>query len=148
MRTLTLATLALSTAILAPAADAPKDVADTLKQLEKKMADAGVKRDAKVIEDLEAADFVSIYPDGAVVDRKADVGSITSGDFTAQAINVDDMKVRTYGNVAVITGRSVLKGAKYKKDDISGEYRFTDVWVKSGGAWKIVSSQGTAVAKK
>ena len=148
MRKLTIAILALSTAVVAPAADAPKDVADTLKQLEKKMAEAGVKKDAKVIDDLEAPDFFAIYPDGTVADKKADVGSITSGDFTAQANEVDDMKVRTYGNVAVVTGRSVLKGAKYKTQDISGEYRFTDVWLKNGNSWKLVSSQGTQVAKK
>ena len=39
------------------------------------------------------------------------------------------MNVRTYGGSAVITGRSTIK-ANVKGKKVSGEYRFTDVWIK------------------
>ena len=38
------------------------------------------------------------------------------------------MKVRIYGEAALITGRSTIK-AKVKGQDASGGYRFTHVWI-------------------
>ena len=58
----------------------------------------------------------------------------------------NEMKVRTYGDTAVSTGRSTIK-AKVNGQDASGEYRFTDVWVKRGDRWQAVASQVTRIAK-
>jgi len=54
------------------------------------------------------------------------------------------MAVRVYGETAVVTYRSTDKGM-YKDMDISGQYRWTDVFVKQGGQWRIVSTQGTPI---
>jgi hypothetical protein len=45
----------------------------------------------------------------------------------------------------VATGRSTIK-AKMKGEDVSGEYRFTDVWIKQGEQWQAVASQVTRIA--
>ena len=48
---------------------------------------------------------------------------------------------------AFITGRSVIKNGKYtvpdqkKPIDITGEYRFLDVYAKRDGKWQVVASQ-------
>ena len=55
------------------------------------------------------------------------------------------MKVRVFGNAAVVTGRTTIKGGKYKGKDISGQYRFTDTWVKRNGHWLCVASANTRV---
>jgi hypothetical protein len=39
--------------------------------------------------------------------------------------------VRTYGEAAVITGRSTIE-AKVKGQEVCGAYRFTDVWAQHG----------------
>ena len=36
--------------------------------------------------------------------------------------------------------------ATYKQQDISGKYRFLDVFARHKGAWKAVATQLTAVA--
>ena len=46
------------------------------------------------------------------------------------------MNVRIYGEAAVITGRSTIK-AKVKGQDVSGEYRFTHVWIKRSDRWQV-----------
>ena len=52
------------------------------------------------------------------------------------------MKVRIFGDTAVVTG-SYKEKSTYKFKDTSGKYSFTDVWVKRGGDWQIVAEQTT-----
>jgi len=57
-----------------------------------------------------------------------------------------EMNVRTYGGAAVIAGRSTIK-ADVKGEKVSGEYRFTDVWIKQDNRWLAVASQVTRIAE-
>ena len=54
--------------------------------------------------------------------------------------------MRVYGKTAVVTGLSTIKGT-YQKKDISGKYRFIDVFVKKKkkSEWKVVATQVTAI---
>lgn len=117
-------------------------------QLEHDWANADVKGDTAALERLEAADFTFTAPDGAVTGKTDDVNDLKTGNFKAEAIDLDDMKVHLYGNAAVITGKATLKNAKWHGKDISGDYRFTDVWAKVNGNWQVVASQSAAVAKQ
>jgi ketosteroid isomerase-like protein len=56
------------------------------------------------------------------------------------------MKVRVYGDMAVATYGSTDKGS-YKGKDISGRFRWTDVFVKRNGRWEIVAGQGTRISQ-
>ena len=66
---------------------------------------------------------------------------MSRGDY---CMNIDEMKVRVYGDTAVVTGQSTVKGM-FKTQDISGKYRWTDVFVKRDGKWQIVNAQLTPV---
>ena len=55
---------------------------------------------------------------------------------------LDDVKVRVFGDVALVTFYQNEK-SKFGNEDCSGRYAFTDVWVKRDGTWKAVASQGT-----
>jgi len=57
-----------------------------------------------------------------------------------------DTRVQDYGNVGVVTG-CLLEKAQYKNTDISGTYRFTDVWAKRKGKWEHVAGQETLVVQ-
>jgi ketosteroid isomerase-like protein len=54
--------------------------------------------------------------------------------------------VRVHGDVAVVTSRNTIKGT-YMGKDISGAYRGTDVFVKRGGQWQVLTTQATAVTQ-
>ena len=58
----------------------------------------------------------------------------------------DDMKVRVYGDVAIVTGRQTLQGTA--KGYVSGPRRFTDIFVKRNGRWQCAGGQSTLVAAK
>lgn len=55
------------------------------------------------------------------------------------------MTVHVYGDAAVVTGKASLRNAKYKGKDISGDYLFTDTWVRKGGRWQVVASHDSKV---
>ena len=104
-----------------------------------------IKRDMSVLESFTAEDYTGTSPDGAFYTRAQARDSITSGDYVLESAELDDMKVRVYGDTAVLTGRSTEK-SKYKGQDVSGQYRFIDVFVKQGGRWRVVASQVTRIA--
>jgi hypothetical protein len=57
------------------------------------------------------------------------------------------MKVRIFGDVAVVTGSDDEKSS-YKGKDTSGHYVWIDVFVKRKGKWQAVASQSTLVPAK
>ena len=83
--------------------------------------------------------------DAAGVNRADYVKGVT-GDTTFTAFKITTLKVRTYGDTAVVIGIATI-AAKIKGEDESGDYSFTDVFVKQKGEWKAASGQATPVAK-
>lgn len=118
-----------------------------LKRIEQELTDALLKGDASVFERYLADTFISTGPDGVVMSKAEFIAPIKSGDLKFESSKFDDMKVKAYGNTAFLTYQTTDKGT-YKGNDLSGQYRWTDVFVKQDGGWQIVATQGTRVAGK
>jgi ketosteroid isomerase-like protein len=119
-------------------------VEEELMKLERDGIEAMKRNDITFMEKLEAPDFLFIDPTGMVHTRDEDLAIARSGDLKIESMNIDEMKVRVYGDTAVVTGQSTVKGA-FKTQDISGKYRWTDVFVKRNGKWQLVNAQLTQV---
>jgi ketosteroid isomerase-like protein len=74
------------------------------------------------------------------------MANMKSGELKFESMDLKESKVRVYGDTAIVTGQSRVKGS-FKGQDISGTYSFTDVFVKSKGQWRAVSSQITRVTE-
>ena len=123
-------------------------VENVLMQMERDWAQTVVKGDAATLDRIEAADFTFIDSEGTVGAKAQDLADIRSGAWKAQAVSMDELKVRVFGNTAVVTGRVTLKGTQYKGKDVSGQRRFTDVFVSRDGRWQAVASQGTKISAR
>ena len=76
------------------------------------------------------------------------MADVKSGTLKLESSTYSDMKVQVSDpDMAVVVYRSNDKGT-YKGKDISGEYRWLDVFVKRGGKWQIAIDQGTQIAKQ
>jgi ketosteroid isomerase-like protein len=117
-------------------------VEDQIKEREQNWAQATVKEGAAAVDQYEADDIIDTDPSGRVTDKAQDKTDLSSGDLKFQSIELSDLKVHIYGNIAVAAGTSTIKGT-YKGQDITGKYRFTDTWVKRNGKWQAVASQST-----
>jgi ketosteroid isomerase-like protein len=121
-------------------------VEQDLMQLEQKLADAFVKGDMAFF-GSHLADNATLTDPGGMVNTKAQLeADVKSGALKLESSKIDDMKVQTHGDVAIVTYKTTDKG-KYKEMDISGEYRWIDVFVKKDGKWMIVAGQGTPIRK-
>ena len=125
-----------------------------LLKLEREWATAAQSHNAEPVKRILADDAVMVYPDGTTGTKADEVKTIESGAITADGWETLDPKVTVIdADSAFITGSSVIKNGKYKDPnqkkpiDISGEYRFLDVYVKRDGKWQAVASQATKIAK-
>jgi len=126
--------------------DAINNLTEEVTRLNRRWMEAYVRRDTAFLEQYLADDYVSTFPDGTVLDKQGEIESLKSGDIALTEMTPSEMNVRTYDGAAVITGRSTIK-ANVKGKKVSGEYRFTDVWIKQDNHWRAVASQVTRIAE-
>ena len=107
---------------------------------------AQFKKDRATMERLMAHDYVYTHSNGTVNDKAADIKETMSDDIKWTGTKSDDLKVRTYGNVAVVTGQVTLTGSA--KNYVPGPRRITEIWVKRDGRWQNVGGQTTLVPSK
>lgn len=109
------------------------------------------EKDVEAVKRVEADDAIFVYPDGTTGDAAQDIKDIESGALSADSWEMADLKVKVLDNdAAVVTGRSIVKGGKYKAPDgktidISGQYRFIDTFARRNGQWKVVAGISTAI---
>jgi ketosteroid isomerase-like protein len=110
--------------------------------MERQAREASIRRDAEFSERTLAEDYVAITPLGQVTTKQDTISARKSGQLRYDTINVSDMVVRVYGDMAVVTARADVKGHQLG-EDFSGPYRYTRVWVRRTGHWQAVSYQAT-----
>ena len=148
---LLLGTLAVSSAAAAQhVAVHPRSGFDTSEQesmrqvidMERQMKEALLRRDADFSSRTLSEDYVAITPLGQVTTKQETIAARRSGQLRYESINVSDMVVRVYGDMAVVTARADVKGRQLG-EDFSGPYRYTRIWVRRSGRWQTVSCQAT-----
>ena len=116
--------------------------------LENEWRDALVKHDWAFLDQILADDCIWTDPDGNVWTKAQFLASLKSGEDVISSLVSDDMEVRVYGDTAVVTGRTTVK-EQYKGKDISGQYQWTDMWVKDyAGRWQCVASHSSRAPLK
>jgi len=115
-----------------------------IRELEEKRNDAIVHGDAAALERMTADDYTFVTLRGEMLTKADVVRNFRSGAAKYQSRTISDLKIRIYGNSAVVTGRAVQKGAENGKD-YSGDYWFTRVYVRQDGQWKTVALQTTLI---
>jgi len=113
---------------------------------------AGETYDVEAIRRIVADDAVLVYPDGTPGTKADEVRIAETKAITGRWEMIDPKVTVLSADSAFITGRSSIKDGKYKEPtmakaiDISGEYRFLDVYARRNGRWQVVASQATKVA--
>jgi len=127
----------------------PTNLEQELMRLETEFYEAYTKGDAATIERLLAEDYTHNDIRGGFKSRAAYMmyinalsDSIKSGAMKIDSSNLDDLRVRVYGDTAVVTGRWSARGQRGGKED-SEQLRFVNVWVKQNGRWQAVAGQVT-----
>jgi ketosteroid isomerase-like protein len=115
-----------------------------IKNLEEARNEAVLRGDFTALDRMTSDDYTFITLKGELRTKSDILKGFASGSFHYEARQISDLKVRVYGDTAIVTGRAVQKGMENGKD-YSGDYRFTRIYVKQEGRWLTVALQTTLI---
>ncbi len=119
-----------------------------IEKLEHDFAKAMIKPDLEWFEKMLADDFKTVLPTGVVKDKKAFIESWRVNAWDYKEIDVFELDIRIYGDTAISIGRAHNKGVKSNGQDLNHDEFWTDVFLRSDGKWKLVSTQVDILEKK
>ena len=118
----------------------------TILKLENDWAVALVKADVATFDRIEAPEYLFTAPDGSLTNKADSIAEMKNGVVKIAAFKIDDLKVKIFGDAAVVYGLDTEKST-YNGKDTSGQYRFTDFFVKRNGIWQAVATHVSMVEK-
>ena len=113
--------------------------------LVQRLARAWVERDRAFIENLLAPEWTVTDPSGRVLTRQHVLDeTFSSSDRQIDSMTVDEVTVKILDTTAIATGRTRATG-RYQGRAANVALRFTDVFHRRDGQWKIMASHGTLI---
>lgn len=103
-----------------------------------------VRKDRAAIEANMAEDFRQIDGAARLETLRSFVDDLMDPELRIDPYQVEELEVRLYGDVALLSGRTRMTGS-YQGKPFQSHYRYIDVYVRRGGEWRIVSVQITRV---
>jgi ketosteroid isomerase-like protein len=115
-----------------------------LQILEEEWDRAIVSNDATAIGRFVADDWVIIGPEGQVIDQVRFLSVIESGALKHESMKSEEVRVRVYGDTAILTARTKSKG-EFAGQAFATDERSTSVYSKIEGRWQCVLTQLTPI---
>jgi ketosteroid isomerase-like protein len=120
---------------------------EELIEVEKELAETIVGNDLEGLGRIVADDWIVIDPNGEIVDRARFFEVIKSGALTHELMESEDLRIRVYGDNAVVTAMTRTRG-KFLGQEFSTQERATDVFLRRAGRWQCVLTHLTRLPQK
>jgi len=117
-----------------------------LQRLEQVWNQAHVNGDADALDKLWADDLEVDVPRMAVMSKTDALSFARSGRMKFLHYETSDLRIRVYGEAAVVSGR-MQRTRSMNGKDISDDWRFTKVYVKQAQQWRVVSFHASEAAQ-
>ena len=118
-----------------------------LTRLESVWNEAHEKGEASALERLWADDLEVTVPRMPVMSKSEVLGFARSGRMKFQRYQTSDLKVRVYGDAAVVSGR--LQRTRTLGDKtVNDDWRFTKLYVRREGRWQVVAYHASEAAQR
>jgi ketosteroid isomerase-like protein len=122
----------------APAAASPDPDLARFTQLESQWNDAHLQGDAEALDRLWADELRVFVPRMTPQSKAEALSFFRSGRMKFLRYETSELGVRVYGDSAVVTGR-VLRTRERAGQKVDDDWRFTKVYVRATGAWRVVA---------
>jgi ketosteroid isomerase-like protein len=113
-----------------------------IESLESQWRTALLQNDVAAFNRLLADDYLGINPNGTLETKADALAQQRSGTVKISSIEPDNVKIRVYGDTAVVTSLVNVEGHDGDRD-ISGRYHYTRVYSRRDGEWKVVSFEAS-----
>ena len=127
-------------------AQASSSVEQDIIKLEQAVTDAQFKKDRAALERLLDDDYLYTHSNGSVLNKTQEIAESMSSQVQWTDSKFADLKVRIFGDVAVLTGQQTVQGTA--KGYVPGPRRITDMFVKRSGRWQWAGGQATLESTK
>ena len=108
---------------------------------------AMIDADGAALGDIMSEDLVYTHTTGRSESKQEFIASVTSGDISYDAIKPDDVLVRLYDDVAIVTGTAAMVVSS-RQANFEFTIRFIEVYRLVDGSWELVSWQSTRLAEQ
>jgi ketosteroid isomerase-like protein len=142
MRKIHVGTLGLILSIAALAFGQTKSAAppaggEDWKALDHKWLDSERTGDLDYLEKFFADSYVLVLANGQSYTKKEWLGILRSADRpTLLQLNPENIQVHVFGNVAILTDHTTIKGHDSKGNSLDGEFNVFRVVIKQNGSWR------------
>jgi ketosteroid isomerase-like protein len=106
---------------------------------------AQLSNNVSEVDRLLADDYLGINANGTLETKADELTRRRTGSLHITQLDLSDIKVRIYGDTAVVTSKADLVG-KNGDRDISGRFRYTRVYSNRMGQWRIVSFEASRIS--
>lgn len=120
---------------------------DAVIAAEKARFAAMVAQNATTLDQLLGDELFYQHSNGDVDNKATLVQSMRDGKRRYDKITLDSSTVRIYGKTAIVNGVCSYTQRFADGDPNNRQLRFTDVWVKRGRTWQLVSWQAHKIDK-
>ena len=103
------------------------------------------KRDMAAMDRLHADGLVFINTKGRMLNKAQYLEEVRSGNLKFLSVEVDDTHFFTYGDTVIMSGRA-KSAVEYHGVVNKKPRRFTSVFIKLQGQWRLVAHQATIIA--
>lgn len=121
-------------------------LAEELRRTHEAIARAELEHDVAALKTLIHDDYMGVDPTGAIVTREDVLDTYGSGLFVLQTLVVEEQHVRVAGDTGVVTASSMMRG-RTPDGEFEQRYRFTDVYVRDDGRWRLFASHMTPLRR-
>ncbi len=119
--------------------------ASAVEQTEDRFFAALLAGDAdRIAEHLDAGFLLVDVSSGAVSDHAGLVAALRDGALAFTRLDLVERTTRLYGDAAVVVGRTSMAGS-LAGTPFAVASRYTHVFVRGDGDWRLVSGQGTPI---
>jgi hypothetical protein len=116
-------------------------VTQDLEQIEQQLAATWKKGDCDGWGGFVAPEWTVTHITGEVMTRARVMQMCRGGENPIAESTVDQVSVRPYGAMAVVTGRTTARTGGASPATV--KLRFTDVFIRRAGRWQVVASHAT-----
>ena len=115
-----------------------------LQRLEQVWNEAQLNGDTDALNRLWDDDMVITVPNMPVMEKSESLDFVRSGRMKFKTYKTSDIRIRVYGNAAVVTGQ-LERSRSGNRGEFEEDWRFTKVYVRRAGKWKVVAWHGSPV---
>ncbi len=113
--------------------------------LEARLRRAQLDADVAALDALVADALLFTGPDGRLATKADDLAAHGSGLVRFREHRPEELRVRRVGGDVAVTALRAALAVEVQGARVEGTYRYTRVWAREGGAWRVVAGHVSAV---